>query len=1023
MTRTSLGKKIPVCRWALSIGLSSSLIALGAASAQQAVANAAAAPETAEADRVIVTGSNIPTSEEVGANPVDTIDQQAIQVTGQQDVLSALQRSTPAISGGGSFGQSVASTDSADTYGASTVSIHGLSTLILLDGRRVASASAAAAGGVSGVDLELFPTALIKSIEVLKDGASAIYGTDAIGGVINVILNQDFTGFDFTSRYGFAEKGDIHDQRYDGVVGLGDDKTKIVLGVQYVEQDPLFARQRDFTQSPPANLTYTVPGQIFDPTTGNPYYLNPSLTSPFSKNPVKPGLPVGVSGLAPGTYVPGAATLPGNTLTDITLDQNRLNFVGTFERQLLDKYVVAFGDFIYAKDYSQSYLNGQPLYNGDTDGFGDSLTVPANAPYNPFRQVFNGASVNGAVYDRFQSNPRIFRNDTNFFRVVAGLKGEIIKDLTYEVAVNTSEDETNYKNFNLVNAVTFEQAVSGGYNAAGVAVPGGVNAATGVVTPAGKYSMVAGNLQPAIDLFSRTNPASALAGIYGTDQRDLVTKLEGVDGRLTYFTPFNLPAGPIGMEAGGEWREEKLRAIFSPEVFFGSVPGADINKARDVVSGQGEIQFPIVSSDMKIPGIYSLDLDFAGRYDSYTDTPDSAVPKVSVLLRPIKDVALRASYSQSYIAPTLFDEFGPTSSGFSNQVTLPGDAAGTTEQSQERGGSNPNLKSSSSDNYSAGIVISPHFVPGLTINGDFFHVDQRQEVGVIPDTTIINSVNTLGPASPYAGLIRLGSYDGSEVTAPGQLQQRLTKYYLTDNELNIGGSRVGGVDFGINYNIDLKTMARTTADLGQLTLNLQGVYYFQFKDQIAPTLPYFDTVGYLAPPALGGPGDAVPQYHLTPSISYTWGGATASALGNYSPSLRNALNSSAGGEDITTYQGVTKDGYFPEIRDYYTIDLLFSYEFGLKKPAAEAMAPPSPKEGKDAKGGDDKAVAATSSKAEVHEMLIKRFLDGFKISFGINNVTNAKPPLVIGSTEDTNTDAALYDPYQRYYYVTVEKKF
>ncbi len=279
MIKSLIRKKIPASRLALSIGLGGSLLTANALLAQTPTdASSANAPGGAEAERVVVTGSNIPTSEEVGAAPVDTVDQATRERTGQEDVLSVLTRSTPAISGGGNLGQAVASTDSNATLGASNIAIHGLPTLVLLDGRRVASASAAAAGGVNGADVNLFPSDLIKRIEVLKDGASAIYGSDAIGGVVNVILDQDFTGFEISGRYGFTEKSDVHDDRISGVVGLGDDKTKIVLGVQYTEQDPIFNRQRPFAVG--AKLTYTIPGSIFDPTTGNPYILNPALNSP-----------------------------------------------------------------------------------------------------------------------------------------------------------------------------------------------------------------------------------------------------------------------------------------------------------------------------------------------------------------------------------------------------------------------------------------------------------------------------------------------------------------------------------------------------------------------------------------------------------------------------------------------------------------------------------------------------------------------------------------------------------------------
>ena len=169
----------------------------------------------------------------------------------------------------------------------------------------------------------------------------------------------------------------------------------------------------------------------------------------------------------------------------------------------------------------------------------------------------------------------------------------------------------------------------------------------------------------------------------------------------------------------------------------------------------------------------------------------------------------------------------------------------------------------------------------------------------------------------------------------------------------------------------------------------------------------------------------MPQYRLTPYFEYRFGGFRASALGNYTPSVRDAHNI-----DISAYQGPAKDGYLTKIRDYYTTDLLFSYEFGLAKPNPEAA--PAPKDGKDhvvsAKDGKDGKTVQTSHEM-AHEMMTLKLLDGLKLGFGINNVTNARPPK-IGSLSSfdsgpdaTNTDAAIYDPYQRLYYFTIAKKF
>ena len=1006
MIRTLLGKKIPATRWAMTIGLGSSLLAMGSAYAQTVTnPTTSQAPETAAADRVIVTGSNIPSSEEVGAAPVDTVDQATRDVTGQEDVESVLTRATPAISsGGGNIGQANAGINSGATLGGSSVEVHGLPTLILLDGRRLTDSAAVAAGGGQFADVNLFPAALVKRIEILKDGASAIYGTEAIGGVVNVILDQEFQGFEVSGRYGFTEKSDVQNQRYSGIFGFGDDKTHIVIAAEYTQQDPVFDRDRNFSATSFGTTNFA--GVLRNGS--SIYLLNPAADT--TANLTNPGVATKAP-LTNGTYIQSTPLAVDESFNlangeSLTLDQSRLNFFGSADRQLIGNHVVAFAEFLYAQNYSQSYLNAQPL-NG-----AEGVVVPATAPYNPFGQTLDINSLqaggNGLeVANRFISNPRVFRQDTNFFRVVAGLKGEIIPNYNYEVALNSSSDQIAFKNFNLINGQQLNEAIAGGFNAAGVATPGGA------------FSMVNGNLQPALNFFSRTPNPAALVGVFGTDNRDFETKFQGLDGKITAF-PFNLPAGPVGFAAGGEYRHEFLKANIDPQNFLGSVPTGDIDVGRDVTAGFGEVQIPLVSPDMKVPFIYSADVDGAVRYEAYDPGDSTWVPKVGFVLRPIKDIALRGSFSKSFIAPNLFETSGPNTSGFTQSINI---GAGS-EQAQVLSGPNKSLDNTIADNYTAGVVLSPRYVPGLTLNADFFHVEEKRNVGTIPTTTIIEDVNTRGTASPFAGLVKFGGFNGSPVTAPGQLVGQLDNVFLTDTLQNLGGARIGGIDFGAHYNKDFGAF-------GQLSLGIDGTYYLQYKEQTFANTQFFDVIGfYQGSPSIGAAGSAVEQYHLTPQVAYTIRGFTASAIGNYTPAFRDAHEVSidpsplVGGIDTSKpgqILAATGSDHLPTIRDYYTIDLLFAYEFHYTPPSAPA---PAPKEGKDGKGGGGgKAMVGPSSSAPLGTDSPLRFLDGLKLSFGIENVTNARPPLIVDSPDSSNTDASIYDPYQRQYYFVVTKKF
>ena len=815
-------------------------------------------------------------------------------------------------------------------------------------------------------------------------------------------------------------------------MGVGDDKTHLVVAVDYVEQDPIFDFERSYA-TPSYGSSFYAGIVHFDTAgaapgyPGNPFgnstvdaSLNPALISP--NQVLKPGsipIPTGSATVpAPGNPVPNVYTSLGTTTNDsdraatdrfdlshlenITLDQNRLSFLGSADRQLLGNQLVAFAEFLYSSNYSQSDLNPQPLFNGI------GVVIPAGSPYNPFAGTLDDSNaITILASDRFTGHPRTFRQDANFYRVVAGFQGDIIPNYHYDVALNSSRDALTFKNDNLILGPELNAAIAGGYDVAGNPAEGGIN------------SKVDGHLQPALDFFSRNPSSASLVGIFGTDVRSFESKFAGVDGKITAF-PFNLPAGPVGFVVGGEWRHETLKANIDPQTFLNSVPAGDIDVGRDVSAGFAELSLPVIAPGMKVPVFHSLDLDAAVRYEKYDPGDSTWVPKVGVVWRPIQDLALRGTFSKSFIAPDLYETNGPTTEGMSSFVDL---GAGP-EQAQEENGANPRLGNIRADTYTAGLVISPRQVPGLTLNGDFFHAEERNLVGAIPDVDIITSVNALGPASPFAGLVHRGSFTGPQVTAPGQLTGNLPLYYVMDALANLGGARIGGVDFGAHYN-------HAFGAVGSLGLGVDGTYYLQYKVQTFAYTKFYDVIGHYGSQA----SDAEP-YHLTPQVSYSVGGFTASAIGNYIPAARDAHEISIdptpglGGvnpdkpgsikasQAITNTSGSRYEDYLPKIRDYFTIDLSFSYEFHFAPTLAPATSPMKDKSSNSYGAADDK----TSEKVFESDGPL-RFLDGLKLSFGIENVTNARPAFIKDSPDGSNTDASIYDPYQRQYYFVVTKRF
>ena len=215
---------------------------------------------------------------------------------------------------------------------------------------------------------------------------------------------------------------------------------------------------------------------------------------------------------------------------------------------------------------------------------------------------------------------------------------------------------------------------------------------------------------------------AAFESVFGVNTRKLDSYQKAFDARITGF-PFELPGGGVGVSVGAEYRDEGFKVIDSPEIFVGSVPIALIDRGRGISSYFGEIRIPIVGSEMNVPFVRSLEVSAAGRHDHYEGVrKDADVPKLTLRYQPIEDLTIRATYSQSFVAPTLYQLYGPLSSGFTAPVSLHGTPQ---DQPQAITGGNPLLTPSTAESYTAGIVYSPHFLHGLTITGDFFKTLQR----------------------------------------------------------------------------------------------------------------------------------------------------------------------------------------------------------------------------------------------------------------------------------------------------------
>lgn len=952
---------------------------LGASLAVAQTAPVPAAGEVVNLEKFVVTGSNIPTAADAVSVPVTIVGQNEIGNTGlSANLLEVVRKRLPFFAGNGNLGNTNANVGGNSTLGGSQGSLRNLDTLVLINGRRVATSGANARGGRSFVDLNLIPVAAIERLEVLTDGASAIYGSDAVGGVINVILRKNYTGGEVGMRYGFADAGYEEKSGY-VTVGGADDKMSITVAGTWSATTPLLQKDRDFSGII-TGRTASISGAVGEGAAFPTYFLANGVNSPSQRVPV--GVNAASSSLAqlsalgvyqPATFASIASTFDIAPYATLILDQEQRSFMTNIEYQLTDSIDI-FADFIYGGTQSQSQLAAQPI-----TGF----TVPAGSPFNPLTVAISPITA------RFVDNPRRFNNDADFTRGTVGIRGRMFEDWIWEVGHVRNTSGVTVLTENVLYAPNLARAVAGGFDAQGNAVAGG--AFSRVITG---FSESSTNfvIQPALDILARpsaVNPAS-LANIFGTSRGEFESELISYDAKIA-GSVFDLPSGSIGLALGVSRVEESLngqpdensrntgptRQRWSGATFFDPFV-----KDRSVNSAFAEISIPVVGEGWSAPGLRRLDLNAAYRYDDYSDAGSSNVPKYGLAWRAFDEqVTLRYTYSESFAAPTLFSLSGPTTQGFTATNVFP-NVFGVNGQGQSRGGSNPNLRPSTAETNYFGIVYSPKAVKGLTVTLDYVTIDQTDLVGGIGVATILQSVEQLGPASPYAAQVGFGNFPGESgfqpVTRAGELGDYLragnspTQIYLFDGNVNIAGQKVKALDVAVDYEIPNDTY-------GQFTFSTTGTFFIDYQFQALPSQRYFEYAGHTTNGGTGSQG-TLPGYRFYTTLQWekdSWG----VLLGNtYIPEVTDIGTGGNGFATSTTLRRVPVEAY----TDW---DLQVSYR-----------------------------VPAIGNG-------FGRHLEGLVLTVGANNLLNESPPLAPQAWNESNVDIATYGVIGRLVFLKADYKF
>ncbi|MCW5548287.1 MAG: TonB-dependent receptor [Opitutaceae bacterium] len=812
--------------------------------------------DTVVLEKFTVTGSLIPMAADTPAIPVSVISSLDIQKSGVSgDLLQVLKKTEPFFYGANNIGSDNGNISSGSSNGGSSVSLRNRATLVLINGRRAAVSPVTASGGATFVDVSLIPVSAVERMEILSDGASATYGSDAVSGVVNIILKTNYRGAEVGGRYGFSPNdGDYSERSYYGVFGAGTDKTQITVSTEWKKSDPLIQFQRPFGVGQFRTPTYAGVVNI-----GNDwYYLNPSLNAPPMNTDMTPAELV-----AAGIYQGPLNQTQASQFFDLAsyptmlIKAQRRAVVAAIEHRFTDT-ITLFGDYIFAETRTQSVLNAQPVAGN----------VSAATPSNPFDRTVTARN-------RFITFPRIYNTENFAQRGVVGVKGVLGGTWNYEAAANFNRTVSKFRNNNLIDAAAYTAAVNNGtYNP-----------------------------------FARQQAPGVIEGFSGTSFRDYTSELIGFDVRFTGEI-MDLPGGPISAAIGADTRRESLSFMNDRYDQSGgwlqATPRQPYSADSSTDGFFAEIRVPIFDKGNSRAGFHVMDLNIAARKELYNKTTDPFVPKYSLRWLPFNDeFAIRGTYSESFSAPTLFNLTGPISQGFTPSINIfrydangqPLNVQTGSRQYRSSSGSNPNLLPSESRNWTAGVVWSPSGkLKGLELSVDWFNIDERDLASTISSTLIVSDVEQFGPASIYAPLVRFGVSQagetyfgtGTAVTAPGQMSDKPSDTVWITNQLtNIAGVWQDGADIKVSYTHD-------TNSWGVLSARLSAVYLNSYVIQSLPTSAPFDYEGSYSGTSLYA------KWRAYLNVGWRYKNWTAGMNGTFIPGVTDVA--SPGNPKVTSYR-------------------------------------------------------------------------------------------------------------------------
>ncbi len=911
------------------------------------------------AESIEVTGSRLRTSNVTSEAPITVITSKQIEQSSSQTIEDVLKK-IPSIGTDGNF-----STTNNGANGSSCLDLFNLGitrTLVLVDGRRFVHSGYGT--GSDCVDLDTIPIQMVDRIEILKDGASTIYGADAVAGVINIIMKKDFSGTQINLGGNITASGDDKQGDISGITGFdfAQGRGNFELTGHYLQRQPVLQQDRDW--SDPVVAADNGPGEPY--TIGSGYPVNGRYFGSATATPAEGAFASGEGGtVVNGKVVPFINSYMGANGSTPNIngryDYGHDTYLSDYESQGnvaaeshfdVNDHLTAYASAFYTHKETETQLSGQPVTGNPNTA--QSLIIPQGNPYAEALGVDEPLSGYRRTTDL---GPRQTETGTDTWQATVGARGNITGNWDYDSYFTYGYSNTTIHQTNQINATRLENSLGSDSNPADPFNASLCQASQGCAL-----------LNP----FGAGNISAAAANYVGfTASSNAYYQFRDYGGSVTNNKLLKLPYGPLGLAVGFEYRQEN--GAYHPDAF---VEAGQSTAAQQFPTGGG-FDVGEVFGELNIPLLKNLvmakDLsaDISGRWSDYNTFGGVQNFKAGLNWSPSPDIRFRANLGTSVRQPAVVEAFGGDTLAFeqgndpcaqiSSYGALSGNVAancakqGVPAGFQQAGagqiptlvGGNPKLSPESSRTYTIGSVLTPRFLPNFNAEIDYFHTSINNSIGEVPVQYVEDQCYTsVDLSSPYCA-------SAGQRNASKQVALASAPYE------NLGVTRTNGIDFDMSYLIRLR---------GNNTLS--------FTNELV------DTIGYTEQLTLNGP-----FVNLKGTLNTVLGG------GLYPvgvPVIRDNVT--------TTY---AKDGFSFSWTVRYIDGMTYN------------------------EGGTNLNAAAQrfykTNEVFYHDIVATYNFKKVQLVGGIDNLLDRTPPFALDSS--TNTAPSVYDVFGRLFYARLQVRF